>query len=243
MLGLYEQRGGLRHCGPCQAWAGRLALLLGALICFTGAARADAVKNGNFSAENTGFSSSYMYSTATPFGAGDYTVGTDPNSINSAWVVMGDHTSGTGYMLIANGASDGTSAVWYETVSVTPNTTYTFTAWVADVDNANNNSSPETLSFLVGSSVLGSGFSPSTPGVWTEFSTTFFSGSDTSETLEIIDTNTASEGNDFALDDISYVGAPTTAATPEPSSLLLLGSGLVAGLGWIRRRKARESSS
>ncbi len=243
MLGPYEGRGGLRQCGPFQAWSGRLALLIGALICFSGAARADAVTNGNFSSGNTGFSSNYTYSTATPFGADDYTIGTNPNSYNSAWISMGDHTSGAGNMLIANGGSDATSAVWYETVSVTPNTTYTFTAWVADVDLAAYNTSPETLNFLVGSSVIGSGFSPSTPGTWTEFRTTFFSGSDTSETLEIIDTNTASEGNDFALDDISYVGAPTTAATPEPSSLLLLGSGLVAGLGRIRRRKARESSS
>jgi hypothetical protein len=232
MLQVYVQNSGMRQSERFHGWAGRLALFIGALICFTHGTRAQ-VTNGDFSSGNTGFTSNYDYTTssAPAFTAGDYTIGTNPNSYNAGWVNMGDHTTGTGSMMIVNGSSPSViSPVWEETVTVTPDTTYTFTAWVADIYGLGNDPSPETLTFQVGSNILGSGFSASTTsGTWTEFTDTYFSGSDTSETLEIIDTNTGFEGNDFALDDISY------SPTPEPASMLLFGTGVLGIAGFLRR--------
>lgn len=225
-------------------WASRLALLVCGFVVFAAGAQAQ-VTNGNFSAGNTGFGSGYTYtiSVAPTFTAGNYTIGTNPNSYNGGWISMSDPTDSGLNMMIVNGATNGTSPVWDETVSVTPDTTYTFTAWVADIYTGGEPAGAmETLTFDAGSNVLGTGISPSpTPGTWTEFSTTYFTGSDTTETLQIVDTNTAFNGNDFALDDVSDVGGPSP--TPEPSSLLLFGSGLASVAGIRRWRKSTAAAS
>jgi hypothetical protein len=51
--------------------------------------------------------------------------------------------------------------------------------------------------------------------------------------------DTSFNGNDFTLDDISFEAAKT--GVPEPLTLALFGGGL-AGMGALRRRKARKSS-
>jgi hypothetical protein len=57
------------------------------------------------------------------------------------------------------------------------------------------------------------------------------------QTLKIIDTNTAGIGNDFTLDDLSFQ------AVPEPSSLFLLGSGVVGvTLVTVARRWKRQTA-
>ena len=42
----------------------------------------------------------------------------------------GDHTSGTGNMLLVNGSPTPDENVWKETVTVTPNTNYAFSTWI-----------------------------------------------------------------------------------------------------------------
>jgi hypothetical protein len=230
--------------GRLAGWASRLALLAcGFGVCAAGVQAQ--VTNGNFSAGDTGFGSGYTYTTsvAPTFTAGNYTIGTNPNSYNAGWISMSDPTDSGLNMMIVNGATNGTSPVWDETISVTPDTTYTFTAWVADIYTGGEPAGAmETVTFDAGSNVLATGFSPSsTPGAWTEFTTTYSTGSDTSETLQIVDTNTAFNGNDFALDDISDVGGPSP--TPEPSSLLLFASGLASLAGIRQWRKSTGAAS
>src|SRR5208282_3709918 len=109
----------------------------------------------------------YTTSSAPTFTAGDYAIGINPASYNGGWITI----TSMGNMMIVNGASPSViSPLWEESVNVTPNTTYTFTTWFADIYGENNNTdpSPPTLTFQVGSDVLASGFSPSTPsGTWT----------------------------------------------------------------------------
>jgi hypothetical protein len=218
----------------------RLTLLAGAVLALSTAVQADTIANGNFSAGNSGFSSDYtassVCSTAAPFTADFYFVGTDPGACNGGWETMSDPTNAGLNMLIVNGATDGTSQVWDETLSTSPNTAYAFTFWLADVDLSVYNTAPETLEFLVNGSVVPgcSGYSPATPSQWVEETCNYTSGPGSTETLALIDTETAFESNDFALDDIS--DPATNSAVPEPGSLGLL-SLVLAGLVALRRRR------
>src|SRR4029450_10034619 len=64
-----------------------------------------------------------------------YSVDTDPINWHAYWTSFGDHTSGTGNMMIVNAADAGANcdATVFQRpgISVYPNTTYTVSYWVA----------------------------------------------------------------------------------------------------------------
>jgi hypothetical protein len=109
-------------------------------------------------------------------------------------------------MLAANGAATSNIAVWIETVAVEPNTTYTFSYWVAKVDDDDTNSSfYATLQTYVNSVPVGTAYTLNSAfAVWTQFSATWSSGSSTSATISIVDTTDQDIWNDFALDCMSF---------------------------------------
>jgi len=115
---------------------GRLELLIAGVACMTALAGADTIADGNFSSV-TGFGSDYTNagSTCSPgsVGAGKYFIGSIPTACNPLWESISPY-NGESNMMIVNGGGDETSRVWYETLSTTPNTQYTFTFWVADLD-------------------------------------------------------------------------------------------------------------
>ena len=164
------------------------------------------VVNGDFSAGNTGFTSSYSYVS----GAGSlvpesvYAIDTDPWPDHPAAVHFGDHTTGTGNMMSINGASSPIS-VWCETIPVTPNTNYDFSAWVANWSSADVGAGVPLLQFQINGVLIGTPDAiTSAPGVWTNFFATWNSGISTTASICIYDETTAADGNDFALDDISF---------------------------------------
>jgi gliding motility-associated-like protein len=165
------------------------------------------VVNGDFSAGNTGFTSSYTYagtgsSALVPEGV--YTVTTDPHLEHSGAVSFGDHTTGTGEMMAINGAGTPIS-VWCETIPVLPNTDYNFSAWIANWSSADVGTGDPILQFMINGVLIGTPTTiTSAPGVWVNFFTTWNSGTNTVATICIYDENTAAGGNDFALDDISF---------------------------------------
>ena len=172
------------------------------------------VVNGNFSSGNTGFTSSYSYKTSsTPChgcccGAlsieGTYGVDTDPHNLHTNFTSFGDHTSGTGKMLIVNGASVANVTVWAENITVLPNTDYVFSVWATSV----NPVAPAILQFSINGSPLGSAIALSSTlsdGTWQYFTTTWNSGSASGTVpIALVNQNTASNGNDFAIDDIVF---------------------------------------
>jgi len=104
------------------------------------------VINGDFSSGNTGFSSSYTYAPSTTYlPEGDYAITTDPHLVHSGAPSFGDHTSGIGNMMVINGASTPVD-VWCQSIPVTPNTYYAFSAWFANWSPADTGTEPLNFS-------------------------------------------------------------------------------------------------
>jgi hypothetical protein len=103
------------------------------------------VVNGDFSAGNSGFLSDYSYVTAI-YSQTQYTVvpasqidASQRYAPNSWTAVSSDPFGGNGNVLLADGATTANQRVWYEQVSVTPNTNYVFSFYGVDVNNHHEN--------------------------------------------------------------------------------------------------------
>lgn len=157
--------------------------------------------NGDFSSGNTGFTSSYTYSPTNGIPEGVYGVGANPTAWHPAMPGCKDHTTGTGNMMLVNGATTANVVVWSETVAVTPNTNYAFSTWLQHITTIN----PALLQFSINGVPIGNIFQANSVScIWDQFYTTWNSGNNTSATIAILNQNTGLSGNDFALDDISF---------------------------------------
>lgn len=164
------------------------------------------ITNGNFEAGRTGFYTDYVVGSTPCYGAGyldcegTYDVINNPQLGHTAWAPCGDHTSGSGLMMVLNGAA-AFQNVWCQVVNVMPDMDYVFTAWVTSVIS----SSPPILQFSINGTSIGPVFNSSgTPCLWEKYEVTWNSGSNTSADICILNENTATGGNDFAIDDISF---------------------------------------
>ena len=159
------------------------------------------ISNGDFENGNTDFSSSYSF--VAPFNTGEaqYNVIPDPENYNGGFSACNDHTTGAGNMMVVNGSSIAGSTIWCQTIAVTPNTDFLFSAWLQSVFLTN----PASLQFTINGFSIGANLNASgTTCIWNEFFSVWNSGLSTSATICITNLNTNVAGNDFALDDISF---------------------------------------
>jgi gliding motility-associated-like protein len=173
---------------------------------------ANLLSNSDFEGGNFGFSSDYLYNPGNLVPEGLYDVIDDPSADHPGFAPCNDHTSGSGNMMVVNGAGTPNQDVWCQTVPVVANTTYILSAWVTTVVAA----SPALLQFSINGTTIGPIFNaPSAVCSWQNFYQSWNSGSATSATICIVNQNTVLGGNDFALDDIVF--APVCKVTDTVS--------------------------
>jgi gliding motility-associated-like protein len=168
------------------------------------------ITNGDFSGGNSGFNSSYTFTNPTNTAEGQYNIIPNPQTYNGAFSACGDHTTGAGNMMVVNGSGTVGATVWCQTLPVTANTDYLFSAWLASVFPTN----PAELQFTINGITIGGNLNASgTTCQWDEFFATWNSGAATSANICITNVNTSIAGNDFALDDISFSPVCTQTAS------------------------------
>jgi gliding motility-associated-like protein len=160
------------------------------------------VTNGDFSQGNTGFTTQYTLGANGQFGpltnTGTYGITNVANLLHSQFAPCTDHTGG-GQMLVVNGATSPRN-MWCQTVTVTPNTDYAFSAWFAVVATQN----PSLMRFTINGNTIGNNFTlPNMTCEWTRFFRLWNSGAATTAQICIANVSTSAAGNDFCLDDIS----------------------------------------
>lgn len=194
------------------------------------------IQNGDFSQGNVGFTSGYTYN-SNLFVEGNYYIDSNPAPHHPQAASFGDHTKGSGLMLIANGAIHPNIPVWEETVPISPQTLYSLTLWARSWTGPIGDRTAPDLAITVNGSRPWTNFLiPQQTTQWHGVSGRWNSGSATTATIAITDANIRASGNDFALDDISFVAVPSPGG-PLPTSAWA-GLALLAGLGtWRGVRK------
>lgn len=175
------------------------------------------IVNGDFEGGNIGFTSGYSVNCGSLTGEGLYCVGANPKSTHSNFSPCGDHTSGTGNMMIMNASTTGGVKVWCQNVNVEVNTDYEFSAWITSVHRSN----PAILEFQIDGNLLGSTLNAtSTTCDWGQYAAQWTSNTQTSIELCLVNQNTGGGGNDFAIDDIEF--STVTSGSENSDSILVI---------------------
>lgn len=188
------------------------------------------LQNGNFEDGNNGFESDLEYTTLL-VEPGNYSITTNSYMLNSYFrdPVGGDHTSGEGYYLVADFNEGGGNIVWKTTVEVVPYTIYTFTVYFCNVNTQDlyNTIDPAkdltegdlfnscAIRLMINGKEAGSTFYDKVNQYsWIPAITVWESQEYEGEIeIAIKSENKISQGNDLALDDISFV---KTGESPRP---------------------------
>ncbi|MCZ4223573.1 gliding motility-associated C-terminal domain-containing protein [Pedobacter rhodius] len=177
----------------------------------------DPVINIDFGSGNTNFSTplsanttNYRFIAGTP-GDGDYTIAKNTNGMRPGWHQVTNHTSGelNGYMMVVNASN--TPGIFYQTAipNLCPGTTYEFAAWIINLLNYSGikpnitfsiETSAGTVLKTYNTGDIPDGSSPN----WVQYATTFTTTGQTDLILKITNNGPGGNGNDIALDDITF---------------------------------------
>jgi gliding motility-associated-like protein len=180
----------------------------------------------------------YSYVSGWPVD-GNYTISNSSNPApqNPHWYTSKDHTGDpNGYMFVVNASYSPGEFYRYTVSGLCSNTTYVFSAWIANANNfktiafCKDNDPPYIYSnvlFKVKNSATGhvdsiatGNIAPdSTSMVWHQFGFTFSTGAgQSSVVLSMVNNGKGGCGNDLVIDDISFRPCgPSTSINPIPN--------------------------
>ena len=177
------------------------------------------ILNGDFENGNLGITTEYIEKCVRTLDEGRYCVGSNPKDVHNGFSACGDHTTGNGNMFIANGASILNHKIWCQTVNTDKDTDYEFSAWLSDVVGK----SPPIFQFQVDGLLLGGTLSVTEPKcIWQQYDAIWSSNTKTSVEICLINQNTSSGGNDFAIDDIEFVPVYPTSENKDSVVVVLV---------------------
>lgn len=187
------------------------------------------VTNGTFS-NPVGYTSDYANCGTGPYvcspsSAGNSYFAKNASDVNGSFSSITDHTGNGGYLLVID--PSGAGSFFKQTLALAANSTYTFNFFASQLNFGSS----------IVASIGGTSLGTFTPGDgWTSFTTTYTSGAAGPQTLRLDAGNFSQSYNDFAVDDVSFVGP--AGAVPEPATwgMMILGFALVGGAARMRRR-------
>ncbi|CAN1553115.1 Secretion system C-terminal sorting domain [Flavobacteriaceae bacterium] len=174
------------------------------------------IGNGDFSAGNAGFNSDYAYTINNGVNGNQGFYGVVSNA--STWFTYFNNCPGNGNFLIADGSIRNESKVWEQTVNVLPNHNYVFSYNLQTIALPN----PANIDIKVNGLSIGIDTAPSTICGTSTFSHVWNSGSNTTATIAIFDNVILANGNDFAIDDISFTQVAQQCSTTATMTITVI---------------------
>lgn len=213
------------------------AALAAAAIASTPATAAELIVNGDFSAGNTGFDTTFSYNSNSGGAVGNYLLANNGAAVCSCFAPVVDHSTGAGLFMLVDAGNNAPAPFWSQTFAVVAGTDYDFSLWAANLGTAG---AQPAVSVLVNGAQVGTTttlpYYSGANGGWQQINGTFNAGSATSITFALLNPVQTYIYNDMAIDDISVTGL-AVAAVPEPATwaMTIGGFGLIGGA--MRRRR------
>jgi choice-of-anchor C domain-containing protein len=159
------------------------------------------VRNLDFSSGQIDFTTTLHYSPSNGWNEGTYTIANSPYPWHPWAADFGDHTSGSGPMMVINGSNTPNALIWQQDVEVRANINYEFSFWARSWTSE----SPGKLQLAVNGIPVGAELTlPTDTNRWVRYSGLWKSENTTTATISIRNAESAFFGNDFAIDDIGF---------------------------------------
>jgi gliding motility-associated-like protein len=168
------------------------------------------LSNGNFEGDKLDFTHGFQGLNGSVIEAKQFIIGNGTETTLHTTVFeknLGDHTTGTGKMMLArNASSTGTTVVMNQTIKVTAGQDYAFSAWLRNMhpniyNGTLTNSGPFTFDLYLGAAKVAS-YTLEQVKDWKNFSYTWKAATSGNVNLELRVTSSHNESG-FAIDDIS----------------------------------------